>query len=137
MTRLTVGEVGKRVGLTGKAIRLYEARGLVPTPERTDSGYRSYTEHHVAILRFIRQARALGLSLEEIREILDLQRTGAQPCGTVLQLLTARIREIDTTMANLRALRKALVRARDTTLVNRDQGQEAVICQIIEAQPTA
>jgi len=133
MPRLTIGEVGKRTGLTGKAIRLYEARGLVSTPGRTEGGYRTYTERDVAILRFIGQARALGMSLSEIRRILDLQEAGAQPCDTVVQLLDAHVREIDMAIASLRNLRRTLVAARDTARESRDRGEEAVVCRIIES----
>jgi MerR family copper efflux transcriptional regulator len=69
---LTIGEVAKQTGLSPKAIRLYEADGLIPPPERTQAGYRTYDQHDVALLRFIGQARALDLRLEEIKEILDL-----------------------------------------------------------------
>jgi hypothetical protein len=59
-TILTVGQAARRAGLTAKAVRLYEARGLLPPAERTSSGYRCYTEHDIRLLRFIRQARDLG-----------------------------------------------------------------------------
>lgn len=135
MATLTVGDVAQRAGLSPKAVRLYEQRGLIRAARRTESGYRTYDEGDVEVLRFIRQARALGLSLGEIKQILDLQQGGARPCGTVLQLLDAHVKEIDDTIASLRALRRTLVRARDAARVTRDLGQDAVICHIIEAQP--
>jgi len=134
MGRLTIGEVGKRTGLTGKAIRLYETRGLLPAPGRTEGGYRTYSEHDVAVLRFIAQARALGLSLSEIRRILDLQEAGAQPCNTVVGLLNVYINEIDTTMTSLRQLRRTLVTARDAAHESRSRGEDAVVCRLIESQ---
>jgi DNA-binding transcriptional MerR regulator len=135
MATLTVGDVAEQAGLSPKAVRLYEQTGLIRTARRTESGYRTYDEGDVEVLRFIRQARALGLSLGEIKQILDLQQGGARPCGTVLQLLDTHVKEIDDTMATLRALRRTLVRARDAARVTQDRGQDAVICQIIEAQP--
>lgn len=137
MARLTIGEVAKRAGLSAKAIRLYEARGLLPAPTRTEAGYRTYSDHDVAVLRFIRQARALDLGLEEIGHILDLQQDGGQPCATVVQLLDAHVREIDQTMAALRQLRKTLVAARNSAKASEDRGDQAVVCRLIESGATS
>ena len=63
---LTVGRVAEQAGLSAKAIRLYEANGLIDPPERTAAGYRTYTEQVLPVLRFIRQAQSLGLSLAQI-----------------------------------------------------------------------
>lgn len=133
---LTVGKAARRAGVSEKAVRLYESRGLLEPAERSEAGYRRFTEGDVAVLRFIRQARALGLHLDEIREIVDLQREGAQPCGQVVQMLDAHIREIDRTMADLRALRRSLIGARRTAAESNLNGEAAVVCRIIEASPT-
>lgn len=134
MTNITVGEAARRARVSPKAVRLYEARGILPPTERTESGYRTYDDHDVEILRFVRRARALGLRLEEIRRILDLQRGGAQPCGTVLQLLESHLRDIDQTMRDLRALRKDLVRALDAAKTSARRGEDVVVCPIIESK---
>ncbi len=132
--RLTVGQAARGTGLSPKAVRLYEARGLLPTADRTPSGYRTYSDHDVDVLHFIRQAKALGLRLGEIKEIIDLQRRGAQPCQRVLGILEARIQEIDSVLGDLRALRRGLQRARRVALEETRRGQATVICQIIESQ---
>ena len=135
---VTVGQAARRTGLTQKAIRLYEARGLLGPAQRTESGYRTYSQRDIELLRFIRRAKSLGLRLEEIREIIDLERVGTQPCGKVLQLLGAHIQEIDRTIADLRALRRALVQARDAAEASDQRGEAAVVCRIIESQrPTS
>ncbi len=74
------------------------------------------------------------MSLEEIREILDLQRCGEQPCGQVLRLLDQHIEEINRTMADLRALRTRLVAARDTAKQSARRGEPATVCRIIESE---
>lgn len=130
---MTVGQAAKRAGVSDKAVRLYESRGLLEPAERSEAGYRRFTDEDVAVLRFVRQARALGLHLEEIRDIIELQRAGAQPCGKVLQLVEAHIREIDRTMADLKALRRSLLRARRTAAESSRNGDAAVVCQIIES----
>jgi MerR family copper efflux transcriptional regulator len=130
---ITVGEAARRAGVSPKAVRLYETKGILPPAERTKSGYRTYTEHDVEVLRFVRRARALGLRLEEIGRILDLQRQGAQPCGTVVRLLEHHVREIDRTMAELRALRKDLAGALNVARSSAQRGEEVVVCPIIES----
>jgi DNA-binding transcriptional MerR regulator len=136
MPALTIGQVAQRTGLSAKAIRLYEARDLIHQPERTPSGYRVYSEHDAAVLQFVGQARALGLELREVKEILDLQRTGRQPCERVIGLLDVHVREIDQTIADLQALRATLVRVRGAAQRSRRRGAKAVVCQVIEASGT-
>jgi MerR family copper efflux transcriptional regulator len=133
---LTIGEVAKQTGLSPKAIRLYETQGLIPAPERTQAGYRAYVEHDLALLRFIGQARALDLRLEEIKEILELQQASGQPCGRVLELLDTHIAGIDQTIRALQELRATLVQARDTAEASSRRGEDAVVCRLIESQPT-
>ena len=131
---ITIGQAARRSGLSSKAIRLYEARGLLEIADRTPSGYRTYTDDDVAVLRFVRQAKSLDLSLDEIRDVIDLQRGGAQPCQTVLGLLERHITHIDRHIADLRALRTSLVRARSSAKTSSESGEDAVVCQIVESQ---
>ncbi|MBT2492921.1 heavy metal-responsive transcriptional regulator [Streptomyces sp. ISL-96] len=133
---LTVGRVAKQTGLSAKAVRLYEANGLIDPPERTPAGYRSYSEHALPELHFIRQAQTLGLSLKEIKGILDLQRQGQQPCALVTGLLDEHLAEIDQRIADLTALRETLQTARDRADQAAGRGEPGVICHIIEAAPT-
>jgi MerR family copper efflux transcriptional regulator len=135
MSGITVGKAAELAGVSRKAVRLWEARGLLPPAERTEAGYRVFDEADVEVLRFIRRAKALGLSLDEINDILDLQRDGAHPCGRVTQLLDAHIDQIDRTLAELRDLRQALVSARRTADQARRAGGDAVVCRIIETSP--
>lgn len=128
----TVGEAAKKIGISAKAIRLYERRGLLPEVPRNESGYRLYDETDVGILRFIRRARALGLGLDEIRDILALQRSGERTCGRVVALLDAHIAEIDRALVDLYALRATLSQARATA--NENDNENAVVCHIIEGE---
>ncbi|WP_329107169.1 heavy metal-responsive transcriptional regulator [Streptomyces sp. NBC_01439] len=132
---LTVGRIAAQTGLSPKAVRLYEANGLIDPPERTAAGYRTYTEDAVPVLGFIRQAQALGLSLKEIKDILDLQRRGEQPCGLVTSLLDQHLADIDRRIADLQALRTTLRTARATAGQAAERGENAVVCQIIEGVP--
>ena len=100
--------------------------------ERTEAGYRLFTRGDLAVLTFIRQAKVIGLKLDEIGEILQLQRGGHQPCGRVIDLLDAHLADIDRTLSDLRALRRTLAAARTGADAHRRQGGAAVVCRIIE-----
>ena len=68
---MTIGAVSKQTGLSSKAIRFYEEEGLVPSPRRSESGYRLYSEADVMRLRFLGRARMLGLDLSTIRNLMN------------------------------------------------------------------
>jgi DNA-binding transcriptional MerR regulator len=109
---VTAGKAAARAGLTRKALRVYEAKGLLAQPERTTAGYRLYSADDIAVLTFIRQARTLGLHLDDIAEILTIHRRGTSPCAAVLDLIDTRVAEITAAIADLRALRRTLLHAR-------------------------
>ena len=132
---MTVGTTAAAAGVSAKAVRLWESKGLLPPAARTEAGYRLFTDDDLGVLRFVRQAKALNLSLAEIKDVLDLQRRGATPCGRVTELLDTHIAQIDHTMTELRQLRHALTGARSTALESQRRGQDAIVCQIIEAAP--
>jgi len=128
---LTIGDLAARTGLTAKAIRLYETQGLIEPPQRTHAGYRLYPEDEIPLLTFIRQAQALDLSLKEIKDILDLHRSGEQPCTLVVGLLDQHLEQIDRRITELQSLRTTLQRARKRA----DQAQASpnpAVCRIIE-----
>ncbi len=132
----TVGKAARAAGLSAKAVRLYEAKGLLPEAQRTQVGYRTYTDDDITVLRFIRQAKTLGLSLGEIRDILDLRRGGTTPCRHVIGLLDQRIHDIDRTITELRQLRHTLAGTR--TYARQHQADHADgVCGIIERAPSA
>ncbi|MDN5931113.1 MAG: MerR family DNA-binding protein [Pseudonocardia sp.] len=136
MQPMTVGRAAALAGLSPKAVRLYEHRGLLPTAERTESGYRLFTADDLDVLHFIRQAKALGLTLDEIKDVLDLQRGGEQTCARVTSLLDEHLAGIDRKLADLRRLRRALSAARRAADTARSEGCDAVVCRIIEHTPT-
>jgi DNA-binding transcriptional MerR regulator len=133
---LTIGAAARVAGVTRKAVRLYEAKGLLPAAARTVNGYRLYDERDVELLTFIRRARALGLHLDDIRKILDISNEGIAPCATVRDVLDARIAELDNTVAELFALREALVQTRQRA-ADCTEERSITICGIIEDASTA
>lgn len=76
---LRIGELMSQSGLGRKALRLYEAKGLLAPPQRTPAGYRVYPPDTPAVLAFIKRARRLGLSLTEIANIAAMRRAGTSP----------------------------------------------------------
>ena len=92
---LTVSKLGAEVGLTADTIRYYEKAGLLPTPDRTSTGYRVHDEGAVERLRFIKGAQRLGLRLQVIKKLLDIRDRGLCPCGHTESLLDRRMSELD------------------------------------------
>lgn len=106
---MRIGELADQLGLNPRTVRYYESIGLLPEPDRTPSGYRDYDERTGELLTFIKTAQRLGMTLDEIREILALRDRGEQPCGYVRQVIRRQVNEIDERIAELRQLRRELV----------------------------
>src|SRR5919201_4580634 len=101
---LLIGEVAARSGLSRKALRLYEARGILPAPQREASGYRRYPEEVLRLLAFVGRARRLGLTLSEIRHIVALRRPGAAPCGHIRALIQQKAADLEGMLAEMRRI---------------------------------
>ena len=102
------GELAKSAGVHVETLRYYERRGLLAEPPRRSSGHRDYPEDAVARLRMIKQAQALGLTLDEIAELLVSYPDGAVACGDVESRILAKIEEVDRRIAALAGLRGTL-----------------------------
>jgi MerR family copper efflux transcriptional regulator len=129
---MRIGDVAQRAGVSTKAIRYYEAIGVLPEPERTPSGYREYTRDAVERLGFVRSAQAVGLTLGEIREILAYRDRAEVPCAHVVDLIRRRATQIDEQITQLEAMRTELRRLerRSRTLRPEDCAPEE-ICHVI------
>lgn len=132
LSRLTIGQAAVAAGLTRKAVRVYEAKGLLPPVSRTPTGYRLYDDHDIELLTFIRRARAVGLHLTDIRKILNIRSNGARPCAAVRDLIDERITDIDTTIEELSGLRRSLVDTRREADDCCAEVKPATICRAIE-----
>lgn len=130
---LTIGEVASQVGMTAQAIRFYEREGLLPKPHRSYTGYRLYDSEILARLRFIKQARRLGLSLGEIKEILKMTRAGRAPCCRVRELLGHKLKELDDQLAELTHFREELNEFINKIAKMPDQADvSSSVCALIE-----
>lgn len=110
---MRIGELAAATGTTTKTLRFYDNIGLLSPTERAANGYRDYGQDAVSRLNFIHRGRTAGLTLGQIREVIDIRDAGDAPCDHVHRLLTARVADIDRQIADLHALRAALVRRRD------------------------
>lgn len=113
-TSFTIGAVAKRVGVAIDTIRYYEREGLLPEPQRRASGYRSYGDDAIAQLRFIRRAKNLGFTLEEIRELLALSTDRQRGVKAVKQRAQQRLAAIDERIAELHKVRDGLAQLVDS-----------------------
>lgn len=109
---MLIGELAERSGISARTIRFYEQMKVLTAPERSSNRYRVYSDRTLAELTFIKRAQRLGFSLDEIRDILALGRSGRLPCNRVTTLCAVHIGEIDRQMAELIAFRKLLETAR-------------------------
>ncbi len=101
---MRVGDVVERTGVSRKALRLYEACGILPPPRRTASGYRVYAPAVLNVLDFVQRGRRLGLTLAEIRHIIGLRSSGAAPCAHVHPLLTQKESDLKALLAEVRRI---------------------------------
>lgn len=107
--RLKIGEVASTSGLSVKTIRYYEDIGLLtPTVLRAESGYRLFEAQVLERLAFIKRAQSLGLTLTDVKEILQVHDQGMLPCGEVKQQLQAKIQELTQKIAALQHQRSQL-----------------------------
>jgi Cu(I)-responsive transcriptional regulator len=105
---MQIGEAARHTGVSAKMIRHYEAIGLIPAADRRDSNYRDYGHHDLHRLGFIRRARDLGFSIEEIRNLLRLWGDTARASADVKALTETHIAELDKKIALMGEMRQTL-----------------------------
>lgn len=109
--RMRIGDLTERAGVTQRTVRYYESIGLLPAGEREGHGHHYYTEETLARLRKIDQLKQLGLSLEEIGEVIDLyflDPSGIQPKQKVLVILRRHLAESEKKIGELQQFRAEL-----------------------------
>jgi MerR family transcriptional regulator, mercuric resistance operon regulatory protein len=125
---LAIGVLSKRTRCKVETIRYYEKAGLLPAPSRSPGGYRLYSNAHLKRLSFIRRARALGFSIDEVRKLLKLADERKRPCAEVRGVAAAHLEDVQAKIADLRAMERVL---RETVAGCAD-GRSAD-CPLIEA----
>jgi Hg(II)-responsive transcriptional regulator len=123
-----ISKAAEQSGVNVQTLRYYERRGLLPRPPRRASGYREFPPDAVNVVRFIRRAKDLGFSLEDVDELLRLRRNSGRHRARIRALAEGRIRQIEQKLAELERMKRAL-----KTLVHSCQEGTALECPIIEA----
>ncbi|MGH9187018.1 MAG: heavy metal-responsive transcriptional regulator [Acidimicrobiales bacterium] len=121
---MRIGVGANEAGVPAKTIRFWEDEGLVPEPGRTSSGYRDYQPEAVERLRFIRQAQSGGLTLHQIRQILEIGDSGDAPCEHVGRVVADRLAEVERRIAELEDTRRHL-----RALARRAAAQDPADCE--------
>lgn len=107
-TPLTIGRLSARAAVNIETVRYYERIGLVPSPPRTEGGHRLYGEPHVKKLIFVRRARELGFTLEEIRALLRLADERPPSCAKARSLATKHLADVRDKIADLKRMERVL-----------------------------
>lgn len=127
---MTIGNLAKKTGIGVETIRFYEREGLLPRPVRlAGSGYRQYPPENVQRIVFIRQAKDLGFSLKEIKELLSLRATTKAKCGSVKSKAERKIANVEKKIADLTSIKSAL----ETLIAKCDAEKPTSECPILEA----
>lgn len=108
MNLVTIAQASAATGVSAKMIRHYESIGLIKAPVRTENRYRHYNEEDLHDLGFIRRARDLGFSFEDIRQLLDLWRNKGRSSAEVKAIALRHIKELDEKAASLAAMSRIL-----------------------------
>lgn len=124
---MNIGTVAERSGVSPKAIRYYESIGLVRPADRGPNGYRSYSLVDMRTLNFIKRARSVGFSVEQVRELLDLWQDKSRTSAAVKALASRHLETLDRKIEELTTMRKALA-----DLVKRCRGDARPDCPILE-----
>ncbi|MFV9712694.1 MULTISPECIES: Cu(I)-responsive transcriptional regulator [unclassified Pantoea] len=123
---MNISDVAKKTGLTSKAIRFYEEKGVVTPPLRSENGYRSYNGHHLEELNLLRQARQVGFTLDECRELVALFNNPSRHSADVKARTLQKADEIAAHIEELHAMRARLL-----ALAEACPGDDSAECPII------
>ncbi len=124
---MNIGTVAERSGVPAKTIRYYESIGLIPSADRRSNGYRAYTTVDMHTLNFVKRARSLGFSVDEVRDLLDLWRDRNRTSAAVKALATRHLDALERKIVEIQSMRRTLA-----DLVERCRGDERPDCPILD-----
>jgi MerR family copper efflux transcriptional regulator len=124
---VAIGEASRRSGVSARMVRHYEGLGLLPSVARTDSGYRQYSEADVHSLRFIKRARDLGFSMDEIGELVGLWHNRRRASASVKRIAQQHLNELEQRIVDMQAMHSTLAH-----LVHCCHGDARPDCPILE-----
>ncbi|KXJ64078.1 MerR family transcriptional regulator [Achromobacter xylosoxidans] len=124
---MNIGQAAKQSGISAKMIRYYESIGLIGPAVRTDSGYRVYSDQDLNTLRFVRRARDLGFSVEQMNELLALWKDRSRASADVKRIALEHVDELERKAESLREMAATLKH-----LAQHCHGDERPDCPILE-----
>ncbi|GLT20030.1 Cu(I)-responsive transcriptional regulator [Vibrio zhanjiangensis] len=124
---MNIGAISKLTGLSSKSIRLYEEKGVISAPNRSDSGYREYGDKHVQELNLVSRAKNAGFSLQECKEFVELAQNPRRTSREVKQKAQQKLNEVEVKISQLTEIQQQL-----TAWINACPGDEGSCCPIIE-----
>ena len=124
----TIGDLGKATNTKIETVRYYERIGLLAKPPRTSGNYRDYSDTDLARLSFIRRARDLGFSLDQVRALLSLSDDTTRDCNDIDRIANQHLQEVNRKIADLSALGREL-----KVIIESCDGGTVADCRIIEA----
>ncbi|MDP2819431.1 MAG: Cu(I)-responsive transcriptional regulator [Polaromonas sp.] len=124
---MNIGEAARQSGVSAKMLRHYESLGLLPQVQRSDSGYRQYSDAEVHTLRFIKRARELGFSMAEIAELVSLWQNRRRASASVRRIAQKHADELAQRIADMQAMQQTLAH-----LVHCCQGNDRPDCPILD-----
>jgi MerR family copper efflux transcriptional regulator len=125
---MNIGEAAKASGVSAKMIRYYESIALIPAGRRSDAGYRIYGDNDLHTLRFVKRARLLGFSLEQIRNLLSLWQDKQRASADVKTIALGQVEELNQRIAELTEMRDTL-----QTLASCCHGDHRPDCPILQS----
>lgn len=129
---LQIGQLAKHTGVSGDTLRFYEKVGLLQPSSRSEAGYRLYNQEAVSRVHFIIKGKRIGLTLEEIQELLEIRLEATQhSCAEVKGITQKKLDELDQKIAELTEIRAALKKINDACCGHVDD--DASHCSILEA----
>ncbi|WP_343733195.1 Cu(I)-responsive transcriptional regulator [Duganella sp.] len=125
---MNIGQAANATGVSAKMIRYYESIALIPPGKRTDAGYRIYGENDLHTLRFVKRARQLGFSLDQIRDLLSLWQNKERASADVKTIAMGHVAQLNQRIAELTEMRDTL-----QTLASCCHGDHRPDCPILQS----
>jgi MerR family copper efflux transcriptional regulator len=135
---LRISALAKKTGVRSTTLRYWERLGLLPRAARTHTGYRLFGNEAVHYVEFVRKSKEVGLSLRQMRRVLELARAGQSPCAEVERWIERKLQSLETQIQSLRELQhrlRGICESRKKTQVQRDNSKE--LCCLIAGLPEA
>jgi MerR family transcriptional regulator, mercuric resistance operon regulatory protein len=133
---LRSGELAKLLRISPDTLRLYERKGLLPRPPRSENGYRSYPPEAIHRIRIIRAALSIGFTIDELADIFSQRDRGGAPCRQVREMAGAKLRNLENQVEALNALRdqvRSVLQKWDKVLKKTPQAQRAGLLEVLAA----